>query len=52
NKDQQATFMNLIAEIAPDLNMLIFGDEAAKHECTFICPYGRARKGTCCVQHK
>ncbi|KAF9227635.1 hypothetical protein BS17DRAFT_774059, partial [Gyrodon lividus] len=41
-----------IADIAPDPNMLMFGDEAAKNECTLIRSYGRARKGIRCVQRK
>ncbi|KIK80041.1 hypothetical protein PAXRUDRAFT_159730, partial [Paxillus rubicundulus Ve08.2h10] len=52
NEDQQAVFMNFIAEIAPDPNMLMFEDEAAKNERTLIRPYGRARMGICCVQWK
>ncbi|KAF9225124.1 hypothetical protein BS17DRAFT_701298, partial [Gyrodon lividus] len=51
NEDWRATFMNLIAEIAPDPNMLMFGDEAAKDEHTLIRPYGRAHKSTHCGTH-
>jgi hypothetical protein len=34
NKEQRAIFMNHIADIVTDPNMLIFGDEAAKDEQT------------------
>ncbi|KIM64574.1 hypothetical protein SCLCIDRAFT_15175 [Scleroderma citrinum Foug A] len=45
-------FMNHIAEIAPDANMLLFGDEAARDICTLFWKDGRALKGVQCVQKK
>ncbi|KAG2090022.1 uncharacterized protein F5147DRAFT_586880 [Suillus discolor] len=46
NEEKCAIFMNSIAEIAPDPEMLMFGDEAAKDERTLIRHYGRSRIGT------
>ncbi|KAG2355006.1 hypothetical protein BDR07DRAFT_1304378, partial [Suillus spraguei] len=45
NKEKRAIFMNSIAEIVPDPEMLMFGDEAAKDERTVIQRYGRSRIG-------
>ncbi|KAG1839724.1 hypothetical protein DFJ58DRAFT_613625, partial [Suillus subalutaceus] len=45
-------FMNSIANIAPDPEMLMFGDEAAKDERTLIQRYGRSRIGMKCIQRK
>jgi len=41
--------MNLIAEEAPVVSMLIFVDEAAKNEHTLSCRYGHSGKGVCYV---
>jgi transposase len=49
NEDQRAIYMNNIAEVAPDPEMLMFGDEAAKDERTLIRRHGRSRIGTRCV---
>jgi hypothetical protein len=38
--------MNNIAEIAPDPEMLMFGDEAAKDERTLIRKFGHSKIGT------
>ncbi|KAG1861935.1 hypothetical protein C8R48DRAFT_603889 [Suillus tomentosus] len=46
NKELRAMFMNSIAEIAPDPEMLMFGDEAAKDERTIIQRHGRSKIGT------
>ncbi|KAG1732003.1 uncharacterized protein EDB91DRAFT_1058389 [Suillus paluster] len=46
NEEKCAIFMNSIAEIVPDPEMLMFGDEAAKDERTLIQCYGRSRIGT------
>ncbi|KIK35734.1 hypothetical protein CY34DRAFT_95571 [Suillus luteus UH-Slu-Lm8-n1] len=45
NEEKHAIFMNSIANIAPDPEMLMFGDEAAKDERTLIRRYGRSRIG-------
>ncbi|KAG2359199.1 hypothetical protein BDR07DRAFT_1415761 [Suillus spraguei] len=45
NEELRAIFMNSIAEIAPDPEMLMFGDEAAKDERTIIRRYGRSKIG-------
>jgi len=41
--------MNRIAEEAPDTNMLVFVDEAAKIEHTLSRKYGWSHKTVCCV---
>ena len=41
--------MNLIANIAPDPNMLMFTDDSAKDECTQTRRHGWAPKNTHCV---
>ncbi|KAJ8592081.1 hypothetical protein M405DRAFT_687158, partial [Rhizopogon salebrosus TDB-379] len=45
-------FMNTIGEIAPDPEMLMFGDEAAKDERTLIRQHGHSKIGTRCIQRK
>ncbi|KAG2335948.1 hypothetical protein BDR05DRAFT_833832, partial [Suillus weaverae] len=45
-------FMNHIAEIAPDPEMLMFGDEAAKDERALIRKFGHLKIGTRCIQRK
>ncbi|KAG1811313.1 hypothetical protein EV424DRAFT_1327736 [Suillus variegatus] len=46
NEELCAMFMNSIAKIAPNLEMLMFGDEAAKDERTIIGRHGRSKIGT------
>ena len=41
-----------IADMVPDLNMLIFIDEAAKNDRTSGCPKGWSLMGTCCIQQR
>ena len=41
--------MNRIAKEAPDANMLVFVDEAAKNECTLSQKYGWSHKTVHCV---
>jgi len=45
----RALYMNRIAEEAPDANMLVFVDEAAKNECTLSQKYGWSHKTVHCV---
>ncbi|KIK82258.1 hypothetical protein PAXRUDRAFT_56666, partial [Paxillus rubicundulus Ve08.2h10] len=46
-------YMNHIAAEAPDANMLMFVDEAAKDECTSVCSRcGRSQKGVRCIARK
>ena len=52
NGEACALYMNRIAEEAPDANMLMFVDEAAKDERTLSRKYGCSRKGVCCVTGK
>jgi len=52
NETKRAIFMNRIAEIAPDTNMLLFEDEAARDIHTLFRKDGRALKGARCVQKK
>ncbi|KAG1819195.1 uncharacterized protein BJ212DRAFT_1202344, partial [Suillus subaureus] len=52
NEEKRAIFMNSIANIAPDPEMLMFSDEAAKDERTLIQCYGRSRIGMRCIQRK
>ena len=52
NGEARALYMNRIAEEAPDANMLMFVDEAAKDERTLSRKYGRSRKGVRCVTGK
>jgi len=44
--------MNRIAELVPDPEMLMFGDEASKDERTSNRRRGWSRQGTRCVQRK
>ncbi|KAG1908352.1 uncharacterized protein F5891DRAFT_937617, partial [Suillus fuscotomentosus] len=46
NEELHAMFMNSIAEIVPDPEMLMFRDEAAKDERTIIQRHGRSKIGT------
>jgi hypothetical protein len=46
DEERRAIFMNNIAEIAPDPEMLMFGDEAAKDERTLIRKFGHSKIGT------
>jgi hypothetical protein len=52
NKEQRAIFMNHIADIVTDPNMLMFGDEAAKDEQTSAQKQGWALWGSQCIQQK
>ncbi|KAG2113826.1 uncharacterized protein F5147DRAFT_556277, partial [Suillus discolor] len=45
-------FINHIAEIASNPEMLMFGDEAAKDERTLIYRFGHSKIGTRCIQRK
>ncbi|KIJ21119.1 hypothetical protein PAXINDRAFT_66214, partial [Paxillus involutus ATCC 200175] len=45
-------YMNCIAAEAPDVNMLMFVDEAAKDERTSVRRHGRSRKGVRCIARK
>ncbi|KAG1802320.1 uncharacterized protein BJ212DRAFT_1286073 [Suillus subaureus] len=45
NEEKCAIFMNNIAEIVPDPEMLMFGDEVVKDKRTVIQCYGRSRIG-------
>ncbi|OAX43700.1 hypothetical protein K503DRAFT_731083 [Rhizopogon vinicolor AM-OR11-026] len=42
--------MNNLADIAPNPEMLMFGDEAAKNDCTLARSMGYSPRGTRCVQ--
>ncbi|KAJ7099212.1 hypothetical protein C8R44DRAFT_947512 [Mycena epipterygia] len=42
--------MNCIADLAPDLNMLMFINEAAKNDRTTGCPKDWSLKGQRCIQ--
>jgi len=52
NEEQCAIFMNQIADIVTDPNMLMFGDEAAKDERTSARKRGWALRGSRCIQRK
>ena len=52
NVEQRAIFMNYMAEIVQDLNMLMFGDEAAKDERTCVRKRGWSLRGSRCIQRK
>ena len=52
NDRDRAVYMNCIAELVPDLEMLMFGDEASKDERTSNRRKGWSRRGTRCVQRK
>ena len=43
-----ALYMNHITIEAPDLNMLIFIDEATKEKQISSCQYGQSMRGVCC----
>lgn len=47
-----AVYMNQIADLVPDPNMLMFGDEAGKDERTSNRHKGWSQRGTRCVQRK
>ncbi|KAG2069828.1 hypothetical protein BDR04DRAFT_1100920 [Suillus decipiens] len=44
--------MNRLAEIAPDPEMLMFGDKAAKNKHTLDRQMGYSARGTRCVQSR
>src|ERR1700720_274371 len=52
NVEQRAIFMNYMAEIVQDPNMLMFGDEAAKDERTCVRKRGWSLRGCRCIQRK
>ena len=52
NIEQRAIFMNRMADLVEDPNMLMFGDEAAKNERTSARRWGWSLRGARCVQQK
>ncbi|KZP19645.1 hypothetical protein FIBSPDRAFT_699046, partial [Athelia psychrophila] len=52
NIEDQAVYMNRIADIAPDPNMLMFGDEASKDKRTSARRQGWSERDTRCAQQK
>ena len=52
NIEQRAIFMNRMANLVENPNMLMFGDEAAKNERTSARRQGWSLRGTRCVQQK
>ena len=48
NEELRARYMNRIGAEAPDANMLLFIDEAAKDRRTSCRPSGRSFQGQCC----
>jgi len=52
NDPNRAVYMNHIAELVPDPEMLMFGDEASKDKRTSNRQKGWSRQGTRCVQRK
>ena len=52
NIEQHAIFMNWMADLVENPNMLMFGDEAAMNECTSARRQGWSLWGTRCVQRK
>ena len=53
NETWHAIFtMNHVAEMAPDPNMLMFGDKAVRDIFMLFCKDGRSLKGSRCVQKK
>ncbi|KDQ50469.1 hypothetical protein JAAARDRAFT_101389, partial [Jaapia argillacea MUCL 33604] len=52
NEDIRALFMNMIATVAPDPEMLMFGDEATKDERTQGWRKGWSQMGVRCLQSK
>ena len=52
NDKQRAIFMNHIADIVTDPNMLMFGDKAAKDERTSAWKQGWVLRGSHCIQRR
>jgi len=52
NGEKRAMFMNNLAGIAPNPEMLIFGDEAAKNDHTLARSMGYSQRGTRCVRSR
>ena len=52
NVEQRAIFMNRMADLVEDPNMLMFGDEASKDERTSARRRGWSLRGSRCVQQK
>jgi transposase len=52
NDRLRAIYMNRIADLVPDPEMLMFGDEAHKDERTSNRRTGWSRRGTRCIQRK
>ncbi|KAJ7677180.1 hypothetical protein B0H17DRAFT_864601, partial [Mycena rosella] len=52
NDLDRSAYMNRIADIAPDPNILMFIDEAAKNDRTTGRPKGWSLVGTCCLQRR
>ena len=52
NDEKRAAFMNNLADIAPNPEMLMFGDEGAKNDHTLAWPMGYSQRGTRCVQSR
>ena len=52
NERDRAIYMNRIAELVPNPDMFMFGDEASKDERTSNRRRGWSRRGTRCVQRK
>ncbi|OAX36843.1 hypothetical protein K503DRAFT_660889, partial [Rhizopogon vinicolor AM-OR11-026] len=50
NDEKRAAFMNNLADIAPNPEMLMFGDKAAKNGHTLARSTGYSPRGTRCVQ--
>ena len=49
NKLRHAAFMNCIADMVTDLNMLMFIDETSKDQCTMVWRKGWSKVGVHCV---
>lgn len=52
NDLERAIYMNKIADLAPDPEMLMFGDEASKDERTSVRRKGWSIRGRQCIQRK
>ncbi|KAG2045998.1 hypothetical protein BDR06DRAFT_857428, partial [Suillus hirtellus] len=52
NEEKQAAFLNRLADIAPDPEMLMFGDEAAKNKHTLARQMGYSACGTHYIQSR
>ena len=52
NDEKRATFMNNLADITPNPEMLMFADEAAKNDHTLARSMGYSQRGTRCVQSR